>query len=67
MPAGRFSSAASRRGADISSGPDLLASQLAALEEPKDAVRVDASASPAKTAEAVVRALGRTRKPAEIA
>ena len=47
--------------------PDLLASQLAALEEPKDALRVDASASPAKTAEAVVRALGRTRKPAEIA
>lgn len=45
--------------------PELLASQLAALEEPENAVRVDASASPAKTAEAVARALARGRAPAE--
>jgi gluconokinase len=47
--------------------PELLASQLAALEEPKDTVRVDASGSPADVAEGVVRALGRGRKRAEIA
>lgn len=48
-------------------GPGLLASQLAALEEPKNAVRVDASASPADVAEAVVRALAGSRKPVKIA
>ena len=35
--------------------PDLLASQLATLEEPEDAICVDASASPADVAEAVVQ------------
>jgi gluconokinase len=47
--------------------PELLASQLVSLEDPKDAVRVDASGSPADVAEGVVRALGRGRKPVEIA
>jgi gluconokinase len=47
--------------------PELLASQIAALEEPKNAVRVDASPSPADVAKDVVRALGRSRKPVEIA
>ena len=37
--------------------PELLASQLATLEVPEDAIRVDASGSPADVAESVVRAL----------
>jgi gluconokinase len=47
--------------------PELLASQLEALEEPRDAVLVDASGSPARIAEAVVRALGSSRKTVKIA
>lgn len=39
-------------------GPGLLASQLDALEEPIDAITVDASASPGAIVDAILRELG---------